>query len=124
MSLSPPSAPGTDNLGTRIATDSVEETRLTDQHHRDLLGQLKQHAVKWRKIGTELKFSQGEMNNIERNVNLFANSPESWLSEVLSRWLQIAPGDGRGSTDFATLEVLKRALSQAELGAAAHDLHV
>ena len=124
MPLSPPSVPGTDDLGTRIATDSAEETRLTDQHHRVLVEQLSQHAAKWREIGTELKFSQGEMKNIESNVNLSARSPESWLGEILSRWLQIAPGDARNSTNFATLEALKRALSQANLGVAAHDLHV
>ena len=43
---------------------------------------------------------------------------------MLVQWLQWAPGDGRGSTSFATLEALKAAFSQAGLGATAHDLEV
>ena len=49
------------------------------------------------------------------------NSPVSWLSAMLSQWLQWAPGDSQGSTSFATLEDLKAALNQ---GATAHDLGV
>ena len=43
---------------------------------------------------------------------------------MLAQWLQWAPGDGRGSTSFATLEDLKAALNQARLGTTAHDLEV
>ena len=124
MPLSPPSVPGTDDLGTRIATDSAEETRLTDRHHGVLLEQLSQHAAKWREIGGRLHFTQGELDNIQTNVLLSTGSPGSWLSAMLSQWLQWAPGDARKSTNFASLEALKRALSQANLGVAAHDLHV
>ena len=41
--------------------------------------------------------------------------------EELIQW---APGDSRGSTDFATIESLKGALNDAGLGAAAHDLSI
>ena len=51
-------------------------------------------------------------------------APTSYLDELLSKWLEWAPGDRRGSKGFATLEGLKDALRQADLGATAHDLHL
>ena len=50
--------------------------------------------------------------------------PLSYLNEMLSKWYQWAPGDGRGSENFATLEALKYAVSQAGLGRAAAELTV
>ena len=35
---------------------------------------------------------------------------------MLSQWLQWAPGDGRGSTSFATKGMLHAALLKAKLG--------
>ena len=78
----------------------------------------------WREIGTELHFTQGELNNIQTNVLLSTGSPTSWLGAMLTQWLEWAPGDIRGSNDFATLETLRNALRQANLGAAAYDLHL
>ena len=71
-----------------------------------------------------LTFTQAELNNIQTNPLLLPGSPISWLSTMLSQWLEWAPGDGRRSTDFAALEGLKRALRRANLGATAHNLHV
>lgn len=105
-------------------TGSALEIRLTDQHHGVLVEQLSQHAAKWREIGGRLHFSQGELNNIQTNVLLSTGSPGSWLSAMLSQWLQWAPRDARGSTDFATLEALKDALRQVNLGATAYDLRL
>ena len=99
-------------------------TRLTDDHHPVLLSQLTKHASVWRMIGTYLEFYPGEIANIEMRPNLIQGAPVSWLSAMLSQWLQWAPGDSRGSNRFATLEDLKRALSRAGLAAAAHDLGV
>ena len=98
--------------------------RLTDNHHSVLLKQLTKHAAAWRDIGTYLGFTQGQLDNIQANQFLATNSPVSWLSSMLAQWLQWAPGDSRGSTSFATLGDLKAALSQAGLGATAHDLGV
>jgi len=41
---------------------------------------------------------------------------------MLARWIQWAPGDARGSRDYATLEALRTAVDQAGLGRTAHDL--
>ena len=115
MPLSPPPA---------LATDSAVENRLTDQHHSILVEKLSRHAAKWREIGGKLCFTQGELDNIQTNVLLSTGSPGSWLSAMLSQWLQWATGDSRGSNNFATLEALKDALRQANLEAAAHDLQL
>ena len=47
---------------------------------------------------------------------LMMQPPKSWLGQMLSQWLQWAPGDGRGSTGFATKESLRAALLKANLG--------
>ena len=70
-----------------------------------------------------LGFKSGELDNIQSNPLLLSQAPTSWLSVMLSQWLQWAPGDGRGSNSFATMEGLKAALGQAGLGATAHDLN-
>ena len=71
-----------------------------------------------------LRFQPGELNSIEAKLTLMQGAPLSWLSAMLSEWLQWAPGDGRGSANFATLEGLKRALSDSGLGATSLELHI
>ena len=116
MPLTPPAT---------IAMDSaVDSGRLTDQHHGVLIKQLSQHAARWKEIGGGLCFTQSELADIQASPLLLSDAPSSWLGAMLSQWLQWAPGDARGSTGFATLEALKDALRQANLGATAHDLHL
>ena len=59
------------------------------------------------------------MDLIEYTTRLLLCAPSSYLEELLSQWLQWAPGDGRGSTGYATKESLIAALRQANLGALA-----
>jgi type II secretory pathway component PulM len=62
------------------------------------------------------------MNNIQSNPMLLTQSaPKSYLREMLSQWLQWAPGDGRGSTVYASKESIRAALLRANLGQLAHD---
>ena len=107
-----------------LAASNQMMNRLTDNDHSVLLKQLTKHASAWREIGTHLGFTQGQLDNIQANAFLLTNSPTSWLSRMLTEWLQWAPGDSRGSTSFATLEGLKTALSGAGFGATACDLGV
>ena len=93
--------------------------RLTESHLPSLLQQLSDHATRWRDIGTYFGFTSGKLDNIQYEHP----SPTTCLSKMLTEWLQWAPGDSRGSTNFATLEALKDALNQVGLAAAAHDLH-
>ena len=101
-----------------------DPTILNEHNHSVLFKQLIKHSAKWRVIGSLLGFLPSELHNIEAKPSLNSSAPISWLSTMLSQWLQWAPEDSRGSTSFATLEDLKAALSQAELGAAAHDLGI
>ena len=57
------------------------------------------------------------MDNIQSNPMLLTQSaPKSYLREMLSQWLQWAPGDWRGSTGYASKESLRAALLRANLG--------
>ena len=103
----------------------ADSTRLNERaHHTKLLGQLKLHAAKWREIGTNLGFQQGELDIIQSKPMLLMQAPLSHLNDMLSAWFQWAPGDGRGSEDFATLGALKSAMSQTGLGRAATELTI
>ena len=98
------------------------DQQLTDKDHDKLFLQLRTHASRWRDIAAHLGFFQEELDRIQRTPTLLNQGPSSYLSEVLSQWLQWAPGDGRGSTDFAKLSALKLALSATGLGHTAHNV--
>ena len=95
---------------------STSETRFNDADHSSIYSKLKGKAANWKDIGEALGFKEGEMNNIESRPKLYMQAPESFLREMLSQWLQWAPGDGRGSKGFATRESLRAALLEANLG--------
>ena len=97
---------------------------LHQNSHAQLLQQLSEHASEWREIGTHLGFRQGELNNIEHTPTHITGGPTRCLSAMLSEWLEWAPGDGRGSKQYATLSALKKAVSQARLGRTAENLCV
>ena len=99
-------------------------TRLSEGHHTRLISQLNEHAANWREIGINLGFHQGELMMIECKPLLIPQAPDSYLRALLSQWLQWAPGDHRGSNNFATLEALKSAVSKAGLGKLAADLNL
>ena len=104
---------------------SDDSIRLNEKHHATLLSQLRVHAAKWRDIGTHLGFKQGELDSIQSNPMLFTQGPpQSYLNEMLSKWFQWAPNDGRDSEGFATLGALKHAVSQAGLGVTATELTI
>ena len=56
------------------------------------------------------------MDIIQNSPMLMMQTPQSWLRQMLSQWLQWAPGDGHGSTGFATKESLHVALFSINLG--------
>ena len=78
-------------------------------HLAILLSKLNDHAWRWRDIGSSLGFRQGELSNIQANVQQ-QDAPVGCLRAMLSQWLQWAPGDSRGSSSYATLDALKTAL--------------
>ena len=95
----------------------IDGTCLSDDDHSYIYDKLKDKATRWRDIGKELGFKEGEMDNIQSNpVLLMQSAPKSYLREILTQWLQWAPGDGRGSTSYATKESLRAALLEVNLG--------
>ena len=91
-------------------------------HHAVFFKQLKTHAAKWRDIGTYLGFCQGELDTIASKPNIQQQAPVSWLSAMLAEWLEWAPGDERGSQNYAILSGLKSAVREAGLGRTAEEL--
>ena len=116
--------PRVQSTETKAVIDHDRRTRLSELHHPALLEKLTKHAAHWRNIGERLRFTPDELNDIEARPLLLHGAPRSWLREMLAVWLQWAPGDSRGSRDFATLKALKSALDEAGLAAAASDLQL
>lgn len=98
--------------------------RLSEEDLPTLLDQLKSVAAKWRRIGVCLGFSLGEVENIQTRPTLLSDAPLSWLTAMLEEWMKWVPGDRRGSKNFATLDDLKNALTNAELAKIAYELDV
>ena len=94
-------------------SDHEADVQCTPSHHAKLLAQLSDYATSWKLIGTHLGFRQGELSNIEAAPLHLQGAPVSWLSELISQWLEWAPGDQRGSVQFATLNALRGALHDA-----------
>ena len=91
-------------------------------HFKILYEQLSEFAYKWKEIGVHLGFSSSELENIQAVPSDHVGAPQSYLRSILNKWLEWAPEDHRRSTNYATLEALKDALSKAELGSAAEKL--
>ena len=83
---------------------------------------LRPHSSKWRQIALGLGFTDPELKNIESTPLLLTTGPYGYLCEVLSSWLQWAPGDARGSRNYTTLELLGEAVDRAGLGRLATEL--
>ena len=95
---------------------------ISKQEFSGAHGILKHHAHKWKLIGQGLGFTADELSIIEATPTLLTTAPRSYLDAMLSDWWQWAPGDCRGSTDYATLASLKSAVNSAGLGRTAHEL--
>ena len=95
---------------------------ISEQEFSRAHGILQRQSHKWKLIGQYLGFTADELSNIEARPALFNTAPGSYLDAMLSDWQQWAPGDCRGSTDYATLAFLKNAVNKAGLGRTAHEL--
>ena len=99
------------SVATPVADKKVK--LLSESHLPELLCTLDDHASKWRKIGLQLGFRPGELDNIQARPFLLTCAPESWLEAMLTEWLQRAPDDTRGSS---SVESLTRALNKCKVG--------
>ena len=103
-----------------LAEESV--SRLNDQDLTWLCEKLGPCAYKWRLIAQGLGFTDHELCNIEAAPLLLTGAPYSYLQAMLSRWLQWAPGDSRGSKCYASKECLRGAVNKAGMGQLAQEL--
>ena len=90
--------------------------------HSYIYKKLKPYAYKWREIARGLRFTPAELENITANPSHSTAAPGSYLSAMLSDWLEWAPGDARGSINCATMEDLRSAVDRAGLGLTAREL--
>ena len=100
----------------------LDSGRLNKRHTHSLNFQLSNCAAKWREIGTHLGFQHEELDNIQAKPLQLNVAPQSWLSELLSHWMEWAPGDSRGSEKYANLDDLKTAVSRSGFGVIAAEL--
>ena len=105
-----------------IIHNSVIISAISAVEFSRVLAMLKRHAHKWKQIGQGLGFTADELSIIEATPTHFTSAPLSYLDAMLSDWQQWAPGDWRGSTDYATLASLKSAVNKAGLGRTAQEL--
>ena len=75
---------------------------------------LASHVHKWKEIGSVLGFSPNELDVIAAKPSLFSRAPNSWLTEMLSTWVQWTPETQHGK--YATLEDLVKALQSKMVG--------
>ena len=101
---------------------SIGRTLIEDHHWGTLCEQLRPCAAKWDDIAKGLKFKGSEIENIRADLTRLVNSPGSYLDAVLATWPCWAPGDKRGTKDYATLEALKRSVDSAGFGKIAEEL--
>ena len=101
---------------------TVPSGRLQADDYNWICDRLRPHAHKWKDIGHGLGFLAAELNCIEADPKNLINAPASYLYAMLDSWLQWAPGDDRGSRDYATVRSLSTAVDKAGLGVLAQDL--
>ena len=82
--------------------------------------------TQWRKIGSQLGFSEEELDNIHpknsANEQTDINHISSCTYKMLDQWLQWYPKDKRGSTSFPRYSALQRALVNARFGNVVREL--
>lgn len=80
------------------------------------------YSSNWKTIGQGLGFNLAELAYIEDMRSLFNGAPYSYLTTMLSKWIEWFPGDDRGSSGYATKNALKKAVDEAGLGRTAREL--
>lgn len=90
----------------------VDGVRVTKPHYGILCKQLVPVAANWKKVAWNLGFTRDEIQNIEQSSAKFSNTPDSFMDEVISRWVHWFPKDPRGSKSYATIEALKKAVDR------------
>lgn len=91
----------------------ANELILTERHLTVLLNVLRNHSPAWSDIGVALGFTNLELNVISSAPSLFTTAPVSYLTRLLSQWVQWPTTD---HPTKPTLGVLCAALRGAVVG--------
>jgi hypothetical protein len=94
-------------------------TRLEPCHYGILCEKFRSCAFKWKEIAQSLQFKYPEIEEIATHRS---GQPSSCLSDVIGKWLEWAPGDNRGSSEYATREQLLVAVEKAGFGRLASEV--
>ena len=97
-----------------LTTVTGTRTVLTATNYAGIIQQLLPIKNDWNTIAIALKFQPHEIENIRIGPSRFFDGNNMY--DVIEFWLRWAPKDRRGSTDFATLEVLQAALNKTNHG--------
>ena len=88
-------------------------TRLGERDVPKLMTILTKHAYKWQDIGIALGFIVPELRGISSQQALIANSPNSFLLEMLNGWVN---WPSEAHSRLATVEALETALQSQLVG--------
>ena len=88
-------------------------TVVESHHYGILVEQLFPCKAQWKRIAGGLRFHNYEIDGIKADHMIMLRGNEGCLEELLSRWINWAAGDARGSQDRATLEALKTVVRNA-----------
>ena len=91
----------------------LNEHVLTEKDIGPLLNLIHNFSSKWASIGLGLGFAPPELNQINSNPSLILSAPTSYLTELLSRWVQWPTDD---HPTKPTLEALCKTLRSSLVG--------
>ena len=101
---------------------AADRTLVGDSHYGCLCEQLRPCAASWEDIAKYLGFKAHEVANIRADPLKQVNAPGAFMDSTVDRWSHWAPGDSRGSKDYATLEALITAVDRAGFAVIAQKL--
>ena len=104
--------PGTQTT-TSFEPPLLSITRLGESDVPKLMTILSKYAYKWEDIGIALGFTVPELRGISSQQTLIANSPNSFLREMLNGW---ANWPNEAHSSLATVEALETALQNPLVG--------
>lgn len=64
------------------------DKKLSETDITKLFKMIHKSSSKWRSIGIELEFDHSELEIIEHTPSLLTTAPQSFLNEVLNKWVQ------------------------------------
>ena len=96
-----------------LASSEAAELILTEEDMHKLINLIHKFSSKWYYIGLGLGFIPPELDSISSNPTLLSSAPDSYLTELLSQWIQWPTED---HPTKPTLRALCKALRNSSVG--------